>query len=61
MISGSNESRHLVFEEFHNIEPALESSSGLIIFSDSHQDLTIQETPVLNEPHHEDILVDSVI
>ncbi|RVW51337.1 Copia protein [Vitis vinifera] len=27
----------------------------------SHQDLTIQETPVLNEPHHEDILVDSVI
>ena len=61
VISGSNESRHLVFEERHNIEPTLESSSGLIIFPDSHQDLTIQETPVLNEPHHEDILVDSVI
>ena len=58
VISGSNKSRHLVFEERHNIEPTLESSSGLIIFPDSHQDLTIQETPVVNEPHHEDILVD---
>ncbi|KAL6328058.1 hypothetical protein AAG906_033328 [Vitis piasezkii] len=61
VISESNESRHLVFEEFHNIEPALESSSGLIIFPDSHQDLTIQETPIVNEPHHEDIMVDSII
>ena len=61
VISGSNESRHLVFEEFHNIEPALESSSGLIIFPYSHQDLTIQETPIVNEPHHEDIMVDSII
>ncbi|RVW20236.1 Retrovirus-related Pol polyprotein from transposon TNT 1-94 [Vitis vinifera] len=48
-------------EERHNIEPTLESSSGLIIFPDSHQDLTVQETLVVNEPHHEDILVDSVM
>ena len=58
VISGSNESQHLVFEECHNIEPTLESSSRLIIFLDSHQDFTIQETPIVNEPHHEDILVD---
>ena len=31
VISGSNESRPLVFEECHNIEPTLESSSRLII------------------------------
>ena len=31
VISGSNESQHLVFEECHNIEPTLESSSRLII------------------------------
>ena len=61
VISGSNESQHLVFEERHNIEPTLESSSRLIIFPDNHQDLTIQEALVVNEPHHEDILVDSVI
>ena len=41
VISGSNESRHLVFEERHNIEPTLESSSGVIISSDSHQDSII--------------------
>ena len=58
MISASNESQHLVFEECHNIEPTLESSSRLIIFPDNHQDLTIQEVLVVNEPHHEDILVD---
>ena len=50
-----------MFKERHNIEPTLESSSGLIIFPDSHQDLTVQETLVVNEPHHEDILVDSVM
>ena len=36
VISGSNEPRHLVFEEGHNIEPTLESSSKLIIFLDNH-------------------------
>ena len=41
VISGSNEPWHLLFEEHHNIEPTLESSSRLIIFPDSHQDLTI--------------------
>ena len=61
MISGSNESQHLVFEERHTIEPTLEYSSRLIIFPNSHQDLTIQKALVVNEPHHEDILVDSVI
>ena len=61
MISGSNETWQLVFEECHNIEPILKSSSRLIIFLDSHQDLTIQEATVVNEPRHEDILVDSVI
>ena len=61
VIRGSNESRHVVFEECRNIEPTLKSLSRLIIFLDSHQDLTIQEAPVVNEPHREDILVDSVI
>ena len=50
-----------MFEKRYNIEHTLESSSRLIIFPDSHQDSTIQETQVVNEPHHEDILVDLVI
>ena len=50
-----------MFEKHYNIEHTLESSSRLIIFLDSHQDSTIQETQVINEPHHEDILVDLVI
>ena len=61
MISGDNKSRHFVFEERHNIEPTLESSSRLITFPDSHQDMTIQEAPVANEPYHENIIVDSII
>ena len=61
VISRSSEPWDLVFEENRNIEPTLESSSGVIISSDSHQDSIIQEAPVVNEPHHEDIPIDPVI
>ena len=61
MISESDEPQHLVFEECHNIEPTLEFSSRPIVFLDSHQDSTIQEAPVVHEPHHEDILMDPII
>ena len=61
VISRSSEPWDLVFEENRNIEPTLESSSGVIISPDSHQDSTIQKAPVVNEPHHEDIPIDPVI
>ena len=61
LISESSESRDLVFEENRNIEPTLESSSGLIVSLDSHQDLTIEEALIINKPHHEDIPIDPVI
>ena len=41
VISRSSEPWDLVFEENRNIEPTLESSSGVIISSDSHQDSII--------------------
>ena len=59
--SGSSEPWDLVFEENHNIEPTLESSSGLIVSLDSHQDLTIEEALIINKLHHEDIPIDPVI
>ena len=61
LISESSESRDLVFEENRNIEPTLESSSGLIVSLDSHQDLTIEEALIINKLHHEDIPIDPVI
>ena len=42
-------------------EPTLESLSRMIVFPNSHQDSTIQETPIVNEPHHGDIMMDSII
>ena len=61
LISGSSEPRDSVFEENRNIEPTLESSSGLIVSLDSHQDLTIEEALIINKPYREDIPIDPVI
>ena len=56
--SGSDQPRNLVCEENHISELTSESSDRLIIFQDSHQDLTIQEQSVIEEPHHhEDISI----
>ena len=56
MIRGRKGPRNLVFEECGNIESTLETSSRLIVFSDSHQHLTIEETLIVDEPHNEDII-----
>ena len=58
---GSNGARNLVFEEHDNIEPTLKTSSKLIVFLDSHQDLTIHEAPIVDEPQHGDIIIDQVL
>ena len=50
-----------MFEENRDIEPTLESSSGLIVSLDSHQDLTIEEALIINKLQHEDIPIDPVI
>jgi len=62
VISGSDQPRNVVFEENHIFELTSESSDRLIVFQDSHQELAIQEQPVIKEPHHhEDIPIGPAI
>ena len=62
MISDSGQPRNLAFEENHISGPTFEASDRLIIFQYSHQDLTIREQSVIEEPHHHgDIPLDPII
>jgi len=52
VISGSDQPQNLVFEENHNSKITSKSLDRLIVFQDSHQDLTNQEQLIIEESHH---------